>query len=311
MEGTGRLTCSTGGWIAVVSPSGKRLAWREGEPDPQWLSAIVKEGLEAWDSLPESEREAHVDATARDAVAFPQAPPKGLVLAAYVRALRRNSTGGYERISEKDLSADPEAYPNWGIDNTRAKMDVAWFTEDEWKSLVSGTLRPGDRIPMNKTVRRRLIRHHLVDLSPNNPVRSWDEEDIQKDNITLVVDSVSPLLRFHVEGIVRLKSGPEKDRFAHDGLIDLGDGKTLPARTKSYEAEVRGLIEYDANEETFTRFDVVAIGDYAGSQEEAVLLSRPGANPLGVAFTLADSWQRAVLWPSVIDDHEKGYFASQ
>jgi len=314
-EKTGELFCGTGGWIAVASPAGKRLAWREGYADPGYLPPILDEAMKAWNELPEAERRpgaTKVEEVDLNPQSFPRPPKGGLVLASYVRALRRAPGGEVSRVREEDLIRDrATTYPHWTLDNTKAKMDVAWFTEGEWKALLPESPKKGDRFPMIEVVRRRLIRHHFVDLTPNNPVRSWDPEDIKEESIDLIVDDVASVVRLRVEGRVRMESGPEKDPFARNGVIDLGEGKTLKARSKSFDANVFGTFEYDPKKEAFTRFDILVFGNWAGSQEEGIFLERSGSNPLGVALTLADPWEREILWPSVIDGNWTKYFAAK
>jgi hypothetical protein len=42
-----------------------------------------------------------------------------------------------------------------------------------------------------------------------------------------------------------------------------------------------------------------------------VSLTRPGSEPLGIAITLADAWERESLWPSVMDDRWEDYCAAK
>lgn len=47
------------------------------------------------------------------------------------------------------------------------------------------------------------------------------------------------------------------------------------------------MLTYDPQEKAFTRFDVVAVGDYWGGDYEGGRFKRPGRTPLGISFELA------------------------
>lgn len=86
-------------------------------------------------------------------------------------------------------------------------------------------------------------------------------------------------------------------RLTLDGYLHLGnayDPDAAPPRspkvcldTLGYEASVRGHLVFDEAKKTFTRFDMVALGDMYGEAGENTWFYRPGRHPVGFAFELS------------------------
>ena len=92
----------------------------------------------------------------------------------------------------------------------------------------------------------------------------WRPEEIRSRTLTLTVEAESPAeLRLRLSGKVSLKK--EKGNFPY-----------------GYDAEYSGVLVYDRKKEAFTRFDVLALGDWTWGYK------REGAQVdlLGVALEL-------------------------
>ena len=74
------------------------------------------------------------------------------------------------------------------------------------------------------------------------------------------------------------------------------------------------MLEYDPAKKAFTRFDMVALGDYWGGDYEGGRFKRPGRTPLGIAFELVERRQRRRRVPPLVHMDRKQeydrYFAA-
>ena len=89
-----------------------------------------------------------------------------------------------------------------------------------------------------------------------------------------------------------------------------------PAKAqRGYDARLTGLLTFDPKKKAFTRFDVVAIGDYWGGDYEGGRFKRPGRTPLGISFELAHGDNAIDLVPPLVHmDREaeyRAYFAAE
>ena len=92
----------------------------------------------------------------------------------------------------------------------------------------------------------------------------WRPEEIRSRKLTLTVEAASPAeLRLKLSGTASLKK--EKGNFPY-----------------AYDPEFSGILVYDRKKEAFTRFDVLALGDWTwGYKREG-----PQVDLLGVALEL-------------------------
>ena len=92
----------------------------------------------------------------------------------------------------------------------------------------------------------------------------WRPEEIRSKALTLTVEAESPgELRLKLSGRVSLKK--EKGSFPY-----------------AYDAEYSGVLVYDRKKEVFTRFDVLALGDWTWGYKR----DGPQVDLLGVALEL-------------------------
>jgi hypothetical protein len=167
-----------------------------------------------------------------------------------------------------------------------------WLTEAEWKSLVPANPKKGDKSSLPAFFTQRMCRIHMT---PNNLYSRWGDTwpykgGIRNAEAALTVEEVSPA------GI----------RMSLDGLVQLG--KVYQPGEKDclgYEARLRGFVDYDADKQAFTRFDIVALGDMYG-------VSRPGRYPVGFSFELVSAAVPANRLPprgNMTESDLKGYLA--
>jgi hypothetical protein len=285
------LTGSSGG-VAFLTASGKLL----GKKHLHGVNAAgIQEALDAWNKLAADERQPGAtkigDKGPIDGKRATVQPPAGcLILRVYGRYLAHDPKDALRTTTLlKDFPGIKEPatrFPGNFEYNSEANPDFMWLTEAEWKSIVPANPQKGDKFPLPAAIVERMCRYHLI---PNaltgrtgdtwSVVGSKGSRGIRAKDVTLTVDDVS------VAGV----------RLTLDGFVHLGnahDPKAAPKLQKErlevlgYEASLRGSLIYDAAKKSFSRFDVVALGDLYGDACENTWFYRPGRNPVGFAFEL-------------------------
>lgn len=89
-----------------------------------------------------------------------------------------------------------------------------------------------------------------------------------------------------------------------------------PAKAqRGYDARVSGVLTYDPEKKAFTRFDIVAIGDYWGGDYEGGRFKRPGRTPLGISFALVRGDNAIDRVPPLVhmdrEQNYRAYFAAE
>jgi hypothetical protein len=285
---------SGGNCFVLATPGGQKLAGGNG---PGGASAALKAGLAKWKLLADEERQA---LPAGKTVVPPEAlrcppPPGGLVLRSYVRNLK-TSDGSVTRILREDLK-DRKLFPDWHPVYIEPAHFAVWLTEAERKALIPEDPRVGDLVPIPDAVEKRLLRYHLVNGSFGLP-GSWRLEDIRSSKLTLNVTKTAPNWQLRLEGSALLASD-----------ADLAKAK------RGYDVQLLGRIEIDPSRKTFTRFDVMALGDYWGGDYEGHRFARPGRTPLGISFELVRGEGAVDRVPPLVHMDRKEayerYFAAQ
>lgn len=249
----------------------------------------LKAALAKWRALPEKERAPGAvkvgEMGAVDQQNSVLAPPPGtLILKLYYRAMMRDGTG-LRHTTEEDLWHDAkgektEAKATYKrITTPQAHPDHMWLSEAEWKSLMPANPRVGDRFAMPAGIADRLVRRHL------NPRTVYDGHSdgldlaaVRSAEVNLTVEAVAgDRVRLRLEGQAKLGKEPPPDVAA---------GKVASMSDWGYEPKLLGFIEYDPQKQTFTRFDVVALGDQFGRVGLIIGAARPGCQPLGITFEL-------------------------
>ena len=286
---------SGGNCFVLTTPEGKRLAGGNGGGG---ASAALKEGLAKWQQLTDAERRVlppGKEFVPPEAARF-KPPEGGLILKSFIRNLKSSESGDLARITRDDLK-DRTAFPGWNPIYTEPAHFTVWFTETEWKSLVPAEAKVGDRVSIPDGIQKRLIRYHLVNGTFGLPGH-WRLEDIRSANLTLTVEKTAPTLQMQLKGDVRLAN----------------DADAAKAQ-RGYEAQLLGHLEYDPVKKAFTRFDIVALGQYWGGDYEGGRFKRPGRTPLGIAFELTRGTSAADLIPPLVHMDRKEayerYFAAE
>jgi hypothetical protein len=273
VRATNCVTVTASGSVCVVTASGKSLGPYSGPHQgmEKWLTAK----LTAWEALPEAERNPGAVKVSRSETVDPKraalALPEGaLVVRVLNRRLGLTDKKELRYAQPEDFSpmpskAEAERY-------AAPQNDFLWIPRAEWQALVPAEPRKNDPVAVPTTFALRLFRYHL------DPCRGFTEgsafTNARSDagRLTLTVHDVTPAkVVLRLEGQVRLRQ----------------PGRDEPS---VYEPALLGYLEFDRGKNTWTRFDVVALGTASGLPRDANgLVITKGPYPLGIAFELVAS----------------------
>ena len=269
-----------------------------GKPVKGGLTSFRGRGLEGvlqdFLRLPESERKPVVEDRGPFKFGYPvytaEPPAGGVILDVYCRPLKRLSEGRFvPQLQQLDLSefGGPKGVVGC-MEYGEPQRDVLWLTSTEWKSLVPETPRKEDTFPVPAAIRNRIFLFYLSN-SFGQFGSHWRPEHFRTGALNVVVEDVAPsALRLGLHGSVSLAFDLDKVVAAKTGWLHTGSGRQdlqlLPQGLQvTYEARLRGVIDYDAKQKVLTRFDLVALGDFRGKWLH-FYKERPVA--LGFAFEL-------------------------
>jgi len=241
--------------------------------------------LQRWRDLPEKERQPGAvqvgDAGKIDAK-VPAPPPGTLILQVFESRLTGDLKGEVHRRQKHETFSWGEYEPG---------RDQIWLSEAEWQALVPSNRNKGARAPLPAVVARRMIAR-MTDWSEANGAR-WEAGHVRAQDLTLIVeDASSSAIRLRLEGPVRLAHDvPKQAVHYHPSLRPLHHED--PKACARFDGHVLGYLTYDLERKSFTRFDVVTLGEYVGpllnpyrnEDRQSFYLIKPC--PLGISFEIA------------------------
>ncbi|MFO0935002.1 MAG: hypothetical protein U0798_00620 [Gemmataceae bacterium] len=151
----------------------------------------------------------------------------------------------------------------------KASRDFLWLRADEIKAMRPAKQEVGFSYPMPRIVATRIARFHLIDNTRGEP-DFWKADEIRKNDMTLTV----------------LDANPNRVELSLTGNVLISDRADLSQSQRGYECTLVGRLTYDTKANTFTRFDVAALGDHWGASTFTKKGVRPGRTLLGMAFSL-------------------------
>lgn len=271
VRATNCVTVTASGSVCAVTAGGKALGPYSGPGAgmEKWLNANLK----VWDALPEAER-------APGAVKVPQsesidpkraalAMPRGaLIVRVFNRHLGWDQEKSLRYVVAEDYTAETNkaSVERFGM----AQNDFMWIPEKEWQALVPAAPRKGEQVPVPTSFALRLFRYHLDPCRGFSEGAAFQSSKADAGHLTLTVQEVTAgQIRLKLEGNANLQqSGREGPAF--------------------YQPAILGYLEYDRGKNTFTRFDLLALGTASNLPTDAngVVTPRKGPYPLGIAFEL-------------------------
>lgn len=237
--------------IYVCSPSGTFLA-SVNSNNPDRVLQMMREGLAAWDELPEGDRRLPAEGEIRPRHRWEESyPAEGLIV----------------KVTSRDLpeQCDPNApcEEKWN-------QDHVWYSKQEARQWLGEDPQPGDVHQLPERLVARLARFHLVD-NVNGQTPRFSRGGVQGSRIsTQVVERTGP--------VVKLKLSGSTQGVAAEGWWQSANGVVT---------RLLGHATFDLEHEAFTDFEMVALGRrwgytrFNGRRNDA----EPG--PLGYVFHLA------------------------
>ena len=260
---------STRQGIYAFTSDGKLLQYRN-HHDPAVMRKFLEDALVTWKKLPASQRakgSIEVPDLARiDTRWVPTMPKDTLIVNVHARILDRDNDS---------FSPGTCRFPG----GQRASQDHLWIRAEEWQALMPKDAKEGQQIAIPEKLLYRLARFHLVDNTRGEPPM-WQSREIRKADVKLVVEKVQATQ-------VRLKL---------TGSLVLATDADLDKASRGYDVSLLGELCYQPAQRKITKFNVVAVGDHWG-EGTYTRGARPGRQPLGVAFELADPSRAASRVP--------------
>ena len=243
--------------LYVITPSGKLIAGTTEHSNPSRVLDEMRKGLEAYSRLPKAERllprapDPRTDKieTLTD---DPKAPRDGLVLRMVSRGLPAPG------INEQDTRH-----------SSFYKLDRVWFTREQARAFLPADLKTGAKTSVRGPALNLLVRLNLGTFIQPNP--AWNAEDVRSavlnSEVTAVKGNVVEVL---FSGDAELRSDNRFNR-------------------RSYMPKLLGSASYDTRTQSFTKFELLAVGSHTVGDvgEDARNYARgPPALPLGVLFSI-------------------------
>jgi hypothetical protein len=269
--------------IYVLTPSGKLLAFCQRDHDPDSIARLLLQSLDQWKVLGREERlGAEALRPVGSATRRPHPPEGGLVLELFVRDLPR-----------KTGPVAGELAAMWN-------RDIAWFTEEEVRSMIPPRRTPGERHRLPDKLVRRLARLHLLDsVRGINDARPFEDKHVEQAMMFLEVVKVEgDVLSLRIEGATRAVEPP---------LVEARGSGRPDERERGYDARLLGRATVDVRHSKFLSVALLAIGQrwggrgYAHSMRQGDLESQP----MGFAFRMLPSSEPV---GNAVPHHAANYF---
>ena len=275
---------STRQGIYAFTADGKLLQYRNHQ-DPDVMRAFLLTALKEWDKIPPAQRAKGAievpDLNKLDARYAPTLPKDALIVNVYARILDRRD----------DFFCHGSCkFPG----GQRASHDHLWIRADEWQALLSKDAKKGQEVTVPATLMYRMARYHLIDNTRGEPPM-WARREVRNAEVKLVVEEVTA----------------REARIKLTGAILLASDANPKAAKRGYDVSLFGEIRYEPVQRRIMKFSVVALGDHWG-EGTFTRGARPGRNPFGVAFELADPSRAADrVAPQGIREGDGYYYADR
>jgi len=227
------------------------------------FAGLLEEALEKWEAMPKEKR------------LLPEAPD-------------RNAAEKWETIEKlypedglvlRHISRDLEKarWPDWNL-------DYAWFRKEEARGFLPAELKKGASHNVPVPLMDRMVRFHLIDNVYGLNYTFFPKGSVEKSRLTVTVTAI--------EG-TRVSLSMEGETRADTDVPE----------TIGFAPKLMGKASWDTDQEKFTAFELVAVGDRWGLGN-CNLRRNPNPAPMGIVFTLADDSPAERLPPAFVSRYE-------
>ncbi len=270
--------------IYVCSPGGKLLS-SINSLDPDKVLESIKGGLEKWNSLPPADRELRSHQTIEPAHRWEDNYPAGGLVLTSVNT---------------DLPSDPpRTEERTGLWN----LDHVWFSKAEARQWLSHDPREGDTYSPPVELAHRLFRFHLVD-NVRGQTLPFAPQEIKEAELTVeIVEQRESVVSMRISGSARaIAKG--------DWLLGENDWTPKHPLDHGMTSEMLGTAVYDLSSDSFTEFEVVAIGKRYGRTENNSRRNAPDSSYVGFLFTLSGGGPSERIAPAFVDIYDADWIVS-
>jgi hypothetical protein len=232
-----------GNHVVVATAGGRTLGeGREQRLRKQELSVALAE----YQKLPERERKPELPDPKKAIPArrpVPAPPPGGLIVRGYCTYMRQQESK-FVRSREFYYKENPD---RWAAET---QSDMLWLTREEWQSLVPAEAKVGSQANVAEPIQQRFFSTIAIDYMEGS-VNSLPPRAM---TMTLTVE----------------QANAKAIHLRLDGHAELGKRFDVKLRgqpnTRGCEVRVLGYLTYNRQENRFTRFDLVGIGQAWGQK---------------------------------------------
>ena len=261
--------------IYVCSPGGKLLA-SINSLNPDDVLKMIDDGLDKWNNLPLSERQLPENYKPQTVHRWEDSyPVKGLVL----------------KSAKADVFTDPPVQSERG---DRWNMDHVWFSEDEARLWLPKDPKEGDTYQLPTILKDRLFRFHMVD-NVRGQTLPFAPQEIKEAHVQVKV-------------IKQNKSNIQINISGHSWAVAkgpwlLGENDWTPTHELDHgiQTNLLGDATYNLELETFTDFEMVALGKWHGKTQNNGRHSGPRTGRIGTLYSLATDSPADRIAPAFVD----------
>jgi len=261
--------------IYVCSPGGKLLA-SINSLNPDDVLKMIDDGLDKWNNLPLSERQLPENYKPQTVHRWEDSyPVKGLVL----------------KSAKADVFTDPPVQSERG---DRWNMDHVWFSKDEARLWLPKDPKEGDTYQLPTILKDRLFRFHMVD-NVRGQTLPFAPQEIKEAHVQVKV-------------IKQNKSNIQINISGHSWAVAkgpwlLGENDWTPTHELDHgiQTNLLGDATYNLELETFTDFEMVALGKWHGKTQNNGRHSGPRTGRIGTLYSLATDSPADRIAPAFVD----------
>ena len=261
--------------IYVCSPGGKLLA-SINSLNPDDVLKMIDDGLDKWNDLPLSERQLPENYKPQTVHRWEDSyPVKGLVL----------------KSAKADVFTDPPVQSERG---DRWNMDHVWFSKDEARLWLPKDPKEGDTYQLPTILKDRLFRFHMVD-NVRGQTLPFAPQEIKEAHVQVKV-------------IKQNKSNIQINISGHSWAVAkgpwlLGENDWTPTHELDHgiQTNLLGDATYNLELETFTDFEMIALGKWHGKTQNNGRHSGPRTGRIGILYSLATDSPADRIAPAFVD----------
>ena len=261
--------------IYVCSPNGSLLS-SVNSLDPDVVLKTIKTGLDKWEDLPDKDR---------------QLPDNFSPIASHRWEDSYPENGFVLKGAKADLLTDP---PKLSERGDRWNMDHIWFSRDEIALWLPEVYDIGPSHECDQIIKDRLFRFHLVD-NVRGQTLPFAPQEIKEAKLTVHVTAINePLIKIKITG---------SSKAVAKGQWMLGENDWTPNHEldHSIETNMIGNAVYNIDENNFTEFEMVALGEWHGKTQNNGRHLGPDTGKNGMVYNLAEDTPVNRIAPAFVD----------